>query len=556
MIFGSMGLQAQTEESPDLTAIDEQMTKLTESASNEMATLERRFEKFQTDLSLGLIPGRSSTYLQFQLGSVTPVLKKLAGAKIKVDEAINLLAESTKEESEANPDTVAIRNSILVSKRRFLAIQARVLAIDKFILLGTLVLEPNSAKFKPAALVEKITSQSAMPFQFRELLESSSEAGPPPDRLIGHASGLADRLFQILLNNPELKEQQEKLKSELGDNAVAKLQGAQNHLGPLWLFKDAAGNTLVSTNRGEIIHHWELFELCDVLSTSAVYSHTLGQEALYRFYLNANSQSSPNVSMLQYAIADFQFMASHHLNQPTTVRWKGDKPTRLPASVEVLAQDAVIAEISLDERGETYTIYREDFSKLIADMPGAYIYHRSWPVSPSQRRTYTPRTLRQRFASAKLVFGDEAVSLGRNGSVLHTVFGQLESPLYRLEFCRREIDPACKWDEELECVVDQERRFSLDALTKAYTWAISYDAEAQLDRDDLGALRFDSEGKIRILDRDGKPICAVVVSLEASQEVETFESFTNDYKDGLYEDYGDRKNAASSGNYDQDHLTS
>lgn len=551
-----MGLQAQTAESPDLTAIDEQMTKLTESASNEMATLERRLEKFHTDLSLGIIPGRSSTYLQFQLGSVTPVLKKLAGAKIKVDEVINLLAESTKEEIEANPDTVAVRNSILVSKRKFLAIQARVLAIDKFILLGTLVLEPNSAKFKPAALLEKINSQSAMPFQFRELLESSSEAGPTPERLVGRASGLADSLFQILLNNPDLKEQQDKLKIELGDNAVAKLQGAQTHLGPLWLFKDAAGNTLVSTNRGEIIQHWELFELCDVLSTSAVYSHTLGQEALYRFYLNSNSQSSPNVSMLQYAIADFQFMASHHLNQPTTVRWKGDKPTRLPARVEVLAQDVVIAEISLDERGETYTIYREDFSKLVADMPGAYIYYRPWPKTPSQRRTFTPRTLRQSFTSAKQVFGNEAVSLGRNGRVMHNVFGQIDGPLHRLEFCRREIDPACKWDEDLECVVDQNRAFSLDALSKAYIWAIFYDAEAQLDRDDFGVLRFDGEGKIRILDRDGRPICAVIASLEASQEVETFESFTNDYKDGLYEDYGDHKNASMSGNYDLDHLTS
>lgn len=555
MAQGTSGAPVQTEELSDLTTIDEQMTELTASASSEVATLEGRFEKFQADLSLGLTPVRSSSYLKFQLGSVTPVGQKLAVSKKKVDDLSRLLAESMKE-GEASPDAIATKNSILVSKKKFLAIHARAQAIDKFILLGTLVLEPNSAKFKPAALLERITSQSALPYQFRELLELSTEVGPLPAGLVGNASGLADRLFQILLKDPALKDQQEKLKSELGDNAVFKLQSTQNYLGALWLLKDAAGNTLVSTNRGEIIPSWELFELCDVLTTSPLYSHTDGQEALYRFHLTSNFQSSPNVSMLQYAVADFQFMASHHLSQPTTVRWKGEKPSRLPASVEVVAQDVVIAEISLDERGETYTLYQADFSKLVADMPGAFIYHQPWPKTPSQRRTFTPHTLRQRYMSAKLAFGSEAISLGRNGRVLHNVFGEVDAPLQRLEFCRREIDPACKWDEELECVVDQERRFSLDTIAKAYVWAIGYDAEAQLDRDDLGQLRFDSEGKVRILDRDGKPICAVVASLDASQEVETFESFTNDYKDGLYEDYGDHKNAARSGNYERDHLTS
>lgn len=555
MALGASNSPAQSEARSDLTNIDEQMTKLTEIANNDLATLEQRFQKFQVDMSLGLTPVRSSTYLKFQLGSAIPIGKKLSDSKKKVDELIALLAEFMKED-DASPDAIATKNSILVSKNKFLAIQARAQSIDKYILLGTLVLEPNSAKIKPATLLERINSQAAWPYQFRESLESSSEVGPPPSGLVTHASGLADRLFQILLNDPEIKAQQDKLKSELGDQTVIKLQVTQNYLGPLWLLKDAAGNTLVSTNRGEFISHWELFELCDVLTTSPLYSHNVGQEALYRFHLTHDFQSSPNVSMLQYAVADFQFLASQHLNQPTTVRWKGNKPNRLPACVEVLAQDVVIAEIILGEQGETYTTYQADFSKLVADMPGAYVYYQAWPKTPSQRRAFTPRTLRQRFASAKLEFGNDAVSLGRNIRVMHNVFGEIDAPLQRLDFCRREIDPTCKWDEELECVVDKERRFSWDTIAKAYTWAIGYDAEAQLDRDDLGALRFDSEGKLRILDRDGKPICAVFANLEASQEVETFESFTNDYKDGLYEDYGDHKNAARSGNYDLDHLTS
>lgn len=554
MAQGTSGASVQTEELPDLTTIDEQMIELTEGAKNEVATLEGRFEKFQADLSLGLIPFRSSSYLKFQLGSVNPIGQKLSVSKTKVDELSRLLAECMKE-GDVNPDATATRNSILASKKKFLAIHARAQAIDKLILLGTLVLEPNSTKLKPAALLEQITAKSAMPYQFRELIESSSEVGPPPPGLLSNASGLADRLFQSLLKDPALKDQQDKLKSELGDNAALNLQSTQNYLGALWLLKDAAGTTLVSTNRGEIIPSWELFELCDVLTTSPLYSHTDGQEALYRFHLTSNFQSSPNVSMLQYAVADFQFMASHHLSQPTTVRWKGEKPSRLPASVEVVAQDVVIAEIRQEERGESHTFYQEDFSKFVPDMPSAYIYYQSWPKTPSQRRVFTPRTLRQRFAAAKLIFGSEAVSVARNGRVVHNTFGELDGPLHRLDFCRREIDPACKWDEDLECVVDQNRAFSLDALSKAYSWAIGYDAEAQLDRDNLGVLRFDGEGKIRILDRDGKPICAVGASLEGSQDVETFESFTNDYKDGLYEDYGDHKNASMSGNYDQDHVT-